>query len=40
MPIDLAAWVGGGALAAGAWLCHRLLCWLERRGWMYYLGDG
>jgi hypothetical protein len=38
VPTDLTPWFGGAALATGAWLGHRLLRWLERRGWLYYLG--
>jgi hypothetical protein len=36
--LDVAPWAAAVALAAGAWLAHRLLRFLERRGWVYYLG--
>jgi hypothetical protein len=36
--LDLAPWLAVAAVAAGAWLGHRLLGFLERRGWVYYLG--
>jgi hypothetical protein len=35
---DFAPWFGALALAAGAWIAHRALRHLERRGWVYYLG--
>ena len=28
------------SLAVALWLAHRALRWLERRGYLYYLGDG
>jgi len=34
---DPSTWLVG-TIVGGAWLAHRLLRALERRGWLYYLG--
>jgi hypothetical protein len=35
---ELAAWIAAGL--AALFPLHRVALWMERRGWLYYAGDG